>query len=361
MKKYKVCIYGIAKNEEKFINRFMDSVQDADLVVVGDTGSTDRTVELLRARGAVVHDVHVSPFRFDFARNAVLEKIPDDVDICISVDMDEVLSPGWREALEAAWEPDVTQGLFTYNWSFLPDGSPAIQYWYQKIHARHAYRWIYPAHEILDYIGEGPQKVIKIPGFVLNHYPDPQKSRSFYLDLLQLAVNESPTPRNLHYLGREFMYAKRFSESIATLQRYLDHPAAVWDEERSASMRFIGRGYQAQKNTAQAIFWFKKAAEETPWLREPYLELALLYYNWQRFAPALFYCEKALEISCKSMEYINELNAWDSTPYDIAAICCYHLKLKEKAISYSEKAIAKAPWDKRLLENHQFYLEQQNQ
>jgi len=357
MSPYKICVYGIAKNEEKFIHRFMDSVQEADLVVIGDTGSSDQTADTLRERGAVVHEITVEPFRFDFARNAVLDLIPEDVDICISVDMDEVLSPGWREALEAAWQPDATQGLFLYNWSFHPDGRPAVQYLYQKIHARHAYRWIYPAHEILHYIGKDAEKIIRIPDFTLNHYPDMHKSRSFYLELLELAVKESPVPRNLHYLGREYMYAQRWSECIATLQRYLKHPAAMWDEERSASLRYMGRSYMALKNPAQGISCFLQAIQETPWLREPYLELALFYYDQKRFAPALFYCEKALLIPSKSFDYINEQYAWDATPHDLAALCCYHLKLKEKALVFSEKALELAPYDKRLQENHQLYLQ----
>ena len=47
--KYKIYVYAISKNEEKFINRWMDSVNKADGVYVLDTGSTDKTVEKLKA------------------------------------------------------------------------------------------------------------------------------------------------------------------------------------------------------------------------------------------------------------------------------------------------------------------------
>ena len=36
MNKYKVCVYAICKNEEKFVDRFMDSVSAADKVFVLD-------------------------------------------------------------------------------------------------------------------------------------------------------------------------------------------------------------------------------------------------------------------------------------------------------------------------------------
>ena len=35
----KICVYAISKNEEKFVDRFLDSVQDADEIYVLDTGS----------------------------------------------------------------------------------------------------------------------------------------------------------------------------------------------------------------------------------------------------------------------------------------------------------------------------------
>ena len=49
----KISVYAICKNEEKFAARWAASMQEADQVVVLDTGSTDGTVEQLRQAGAV--------------------------------------------------------------------------------------------------------------------------------------------------------------------------------------------------------------------------------------------------------------------------------------------------------------------
>src|SRR5574343_159438 len=96
----KICVYAIAKNEEKFVERFMSSMKEADLIIVADTGSTDGTVSKLRDLGAIVHEIKVDPWRFDVARNLALDLIPADVEVCVSVDLDEVFSPGWRSAIE---------------------------------------------------------------------------------------------------------------------------------------------------------------------------------------------------------------------------------------------------------------------
>ena len=52
--KYKVCVYAICKNEEKFVDRWCESVKDADGIFVLDTGSTDNTVKKLQDHNVVV-------------------------------------------------------------------------------------------------------------------------------------------------------------------------------------------------------------------------------------------------------------------------------------------------------------------
>ena len=47
----KVVVYAICKNEAKFVDRWMDSMSEADQVVVLDTGSSDGTAEKLKSRG----------------------------------------------------------------------------------------------------------------------------------------------------------------------------------------------------------------------------------------------------------------------------------------------------------------------
>ena len=103
--KHKICIYAIARNEEQFVDRFCDAAAEADYIAVLDTGSTDRTVEKLSDRGVIVRQTTIEPWRFDVARNLSLLLIPRDTDLCVCVDLDEVLLPGWRAALEKAWTP----------------------------------------------------------------------------------------------------------------------------------------------------------------------------------------------------------------------------------------------------------------
>lgn len=98
----KIAVYTIALNEEKHVNRWFESAREADFLLIADTGSTDKTRDIAKSLGIEVHDISVTPWRFDVARNMSLDLIPEDFDICIQLDMDEVLSPGWRPKIEEA-------------------------------------------------------------------------------------------------------------------------------------------------------------------------------------------------------------------------------------------------------------------
>lgn len=352
MRKFKVCVYAICKNEEKFVDQWMDSMGEADEIIVTDTGSSDGTVEKLKSRGAVVYTDLVDPWRFDTARNKSLDHVPKDADICVCTDLDELFEPGWRDHLEKAWRPGTTSGRYLYNWSLKPDGSPDVQFQYFKVHARQGYRWAHPVHECLAYVGGRPQKVVFIPGMVLNHHPDPAKSRGSYLPLLELAVQENPRDdRMAYYLGREYMYRARWQDCIDACKRHLSLPTAQWREERAASMRWIAVSYLRLGSTDEAYRWYYRAIAEAPGMRDPYVECARMGYQLGDWPLTFFMSEEALKIKARSPVYINMGYSWDYTPDDLCAIACYRLGLYERSYEHAKAALAFAPNDPRLQNN----------
>ena len=65
----KICVYAICKNEEKFVQRWYDSMKEADKIFVLDTGSTDGSYDALKKLGVIVKKEEIKPWRFDVARN----------------------------------------------------------------------------------------------------------------------------------------------------------------------------------------------------------------------------------------------------------------------------------------------------
>ena len=358
MKKYKICVYAITKNEEKFVEQWVNSMKEADEIYVLDTGSTDKTVERLKKLGVKVYEEIINPWRFDIARNKSLELLPNDVDICVCTDLDEIFESGWRENLEKVWNEDTTRIAYNYNWSLDEKNNPLVNFYIEKIHSRNDYIWTHPVHEILTYIGDKKEIKKTTDLITLNHYPDTTKSRSSYLPLLELSVKENPTDdRNMHYLGREYMYYKKYNEAIDTLIKHLNLESATWKDERCASMRFIARCYKELKRYDEAKMWLDKAINEAPYLRDPYMERALLEYELENWKSVEFYCEKALEIKVHPKTYINEIFSWNHTVYDLLSLSYFHQNNFEKALENINKALSISQYDERLLRNKEIIEE----
>ena len=199
--------------EEKHVVRFCEAARTADLIVVADTGSTDDTVKLLEQEGVFVHHISIKPWRFDDARNACLALLPDDIDVCVSLDLDEVLQPGWREEIERVWVAGTTRLRYGFDWGC------GIVFQYEKIHARRGYRWHHPLHEypVADRIEEVWANTDKL---LVVHQPDPAKSRGQYLDILRVSIEEDPAcPRNAFYYARELSFHRNWTESIKQCER----------------------------------------------------------------------------------------------------------------------------------------------
>jgi len=354
----RIAVYAISKNEAQFVHRWAASMGEADEIYVLDTGSEDGTPELLEALGVHVKRQAVTPWRFDTARNLSLEMVPNDVDICVCTDLDEVFRKGWRSELERAWLPWVQQAYFRYTWSFQSDGTEGLVFQKEKIHARHGFRWVHPVHEVVQYQGEGEPAVIYLPQVQLDHYPDPTKSRGQYLPLLELAVAEDPADdRSRHYLGREYFFYGRYEDCIRTLKTHLLLPSATWADERAASMTYIARSYAALGNDREARRWHLSACGEAPWLREPWLSWAEYAYATADHHSVLYACSKALEITQRPLSYLSDSRCWGSLPYDLGAIAAWHLGMQKQAREWGTLAVELEPNNERLQENLKLYLQ----
>ena len=354
----RVAVYTIALNEEQFIERWYESAKDADYLLIADTGSTDNTLLTAAKYGIEVASILVKPWRFDIARNAALALIPEDIDYCIALDMDEILLPGWREHLEEAHKNGWTRPRYQYTWSWKDEAEtiPGLQYGGDKIHTRFGYRWKHPVHEVImaDRINEthGWTKL------EIHHHPDRSKSRGQYMPLLKLAVQEDPyDDRNAHYYARELFFHSELEEAKKEFIRHLSLPSATWKPERAASMRYIAKCSSGPERE----FWFSKAVEENPDRREPLVDLAQHYYEGQDWEKCLKYSEMALAIKEKPLEYLCEESAWGDLPYDLAAVASYNLGKFKNALKYGKQALKYNPENLRLVSNVKFYNEKISQ
>src|ERR1700744_2836590 len=347
----KVAVYAIAFQEALFAARFCEAARDADLIFVADTGSTDATVGILREHGATVANISIKPWRFDDARNTALALLPEDIDVCVSLDIDEVLQPGWREEIERVWIAGTTTRMrYGFDWG------AGIIFQYEKFHARHGVRWSLPCHEYLV-PDRSPEVWANTDKLLVVHQPDPTKSRGQYLDLLRISVEENPTePRNAFYYARELSFHSMWREAITEALRYLSLPRATWPNERCYALRIIGRSHQELGEWAAALKALRDACGGAPDTREPWYDLALCCYRTQRWAESLGAALTCLGVTNREKVYTIDPNVWTGAPHDLASIAAWNLGQHGLAIEHARKAVELSPDDLRLRQNLEFCL-----
>lgn len=351
----KIAVYAISKNEEQFVKRFCESAKDADLILIADTGSSDHTVSEARACGAVVQEIAIKPWRFDKARDVALALLPPDIDVCISLDLDEVLEEGWREEIEKCWVEGTTRMRYKFDWS------NNIIFYSDKIHSRTGYFWKHPCHETLTAEARTKESWVSTDKLLVTHKPDETKSRGQYMELLDLATKEDPyCERNAFYHARELTFTRQWDRSIIALKHYLQMPKASWDYERSYAMRLLGQSYEAVGNDQEAFRWYMKSCAEAPNTREGWLDLAQYCYRKESWLECYSAIKKCLAITDRQYVYTSDPKSWTGLPYDIGSIAAWKLGLLDESVLLLKTAIEYNPSDERLNNNLNLLMDKKN-
>jgi tetratricopeptide (TPR) repeat protein len=258
-----------------------------------------------------------------------------------------VCAPGWREALQVAYDKGIDRPTYRRIEAFNEDGSPLTEFNGFKVHRRFGIRWHYPIHEVLDWYSTEEEKSEYIEGFEIHHHQNKETSRAQYLPLLEMAVKEKPDARNLYYLGRELSYYKEYERSKEMLTKYLE--ISIFKQERSSACRILG--IVDPKNAEE---WFTRATEEWE-SRESFLALANYYYLRKEWDECHLVAKTALQFDKKPMEFLVEAWAWGHMAEDLVAVSAWQLGDYKTALHHGLKALALAPDNERLQSNVRFY------
>jgi tetratricopeptide (TPR) repeat protein len=233
----------IVKNEEEMLPGCLEAVRGAvDEIVVVDTGSTDRTVEIAESFGAKVVEF---PWNGSFAdaRNCSLDHATGDWIVYLDADehlvpedaprLRELVARSWREAFYLA-ETNYTGGE--------ESGSSVAHLALRVFKRKPEYRFEGRIHEqktqaMPTYLPERFETTdirIRHYGYLKSRIFSKEKSRR-NIELLEAEVKEAPGPFVDFNLGSEYM-------SLGDFERACEYLDRAWDSVRAES-GWSGKGY----------------------------------------------------------------------------------------------------------------------
>lgn len=200
----KTAVYTICKNEIHNLKRWLYYGSFYDYRVLLDTGSTDGTWEALKEYAKndpnlIIEQKIIEPWHFATARNYNLAMVPQDVDWCLSPDMDEFFTKNTLDELTAAStaHPDMTNlACDRFDmYSNTPRVGPPNFIPSNKIHKRHDYIWVQPIYEHLRWKHEGDEKELYSDKIYIVHDQDfDSKIRTeLYVRMLTDEYNTNPS------------------------------------------------------------------------------------------------------------------------------------------------------------------------
>lgn len=306
--KSSLSISMIVKNEEKHIGRILENAHIfADEVIILDTGSTDKTIEIAQAFGATIQHFD---WCYDFAkaRNASLSYCTKDFVMWLDADdllpLDDAIRLRNLLSEEILW--DVLYLPYYYNYT--PD-NPAHgkRKKSPRIFRNHiGVTWKSPIHEYLVY-PKNTKKNRQIDNIVVYHYPL-RESSSNSLRNLFIMHKASKDPDNLGSSYHFWHIAKEYSvlgnQKLAIKYYHEAIKLGIYDLPLMRSRQYYGLGkqYKRIKEYSYAIEAQGLAIVNYPFWREPFVAIAECYIELGLTEQAFGYLNTAENIPLHSFQ-----------------------------------------------------------
>jgi len=315
----KIAVYAISKNEAENVDCFLQSIGDCPVYVL-DTGSTDKTVELLKAGGAIVHQEKIEPWRFDDARNKALSLVPKDVDVCVSMDLDERLVCGWLDCLKEDFDGDLGSCEFVDEWADSEKTIPSILSKRFRIHARHSCVWKNAVHELLAPVTPSSAKYFDTSVRMEHHQNG--KQRDYEPLLLKILENDPTNFSAWTQLAFEHQQKGLFEEAISEYKKAIELLEKTENPENRIKSAYawlsVAQCFFEMKNKNEMIRSFLFAVASDPSCREAWTHLAHVSLQIGNAPFAYGAAINACSITTPPKNSPIETACWGDLPRDIA-------------------------------------------
>jgi len=161
----KASVYIICQNEEKHIARVLESIKDFDEIIIVDSGSSDKTLEIAKEYTNKIHHQEWLGFagQKEYAKNLCTNEW------VLNLDSDEELSSELKDEIEKVIKDDKIDGLdIRINGKYLGDFNHPLSKFNRRIRFFRKSKGHYPpklVHESITVDG----RIQKASGFILDY------------------------------------------------------------------------------------------------------------------------------------------------------------------------------------------------
>jgi ADP-heptose:LPS heptosyltransferase/glycosyltransferase involved in cell wall biosynthesis len=349
----------IVKNEERDLPRCLKSIEPiVDGVVIVDTGSTDRTLEV--AQSTIAKPVYTQTYTgasrrdesgdwklWDFgkARNVFVKEIERrGADWVLWMDADdELLTPNLGRAIY--WQSIDVFGVQIES---------AGQRW---VHHRlwktgRGIRFEGRCHE---YPTIGGHRELTLTTTVIRHDAAPGAGESANARNLRILAEECaqvPTPRSTFYLANTHKDAGRWREAAEWYGKRIAMGEGFRDEWLFAWL-YKARCERAMGDTAAAERTLLEAVSREHGWAEFWMELAYIAYDQKRYAHTIGHALQAADAPIPPTPLWRETNKYTDQPARMVSWCHEHLGDMRSALDWAHRARERigapdAEWDARI-------------
>jgi len=243
----------IVKNENKVLERCLESVKEADEIIICDTGSTDGTIKIAKKYTDKIFTDYKWDDHFANARNHAKSKATGDW--ILSIDADEFLEEDGIRKVKEVISKTKKNVINVEMWA---NKKNCKEFVFPRIFKNiPEIKWEGRIHNYLNTVDSSMSDIKITYTYSPAHQADPNRSLRMLIQAVKEEGNKSR--RNVYYLGREYYFKKLYELASYWLELYVNE-RANWNPEKADAYYLLGLTYfnlriidKAKDNALQSI------------------------------------------------------------------------------------------------------------
>ncbi|GAB6152825.1 glycosyltransferase [Desulfosporosinus burensis] len=354
-KEIRISLCMIVRNEENTIARCLDSVKGIpDEIVIVDTGSSDRTKEIVKEFTDKTFDFNWID-DFAAARNFAFSKATTDY--ILWLDADDVFAESDREQflkLKENLDPLMDVVNMPYLLAFDQFGAVTFSLRRNRLVKRSKnFRWIGAVHEYLEVYGHVLNSDICVTH---KGTGGDDSDRNLKIYEKRKTKGESFSPRDLYYYANELFDHKLYKGAIESYQEFLETGQGWVEDKISACGKLADCYHNLGEKDKQLEYIFKSFEHAIP-RAEFCCRLGFYFLSAEQYEQGVFWYKLATQLEKPIDSWGPVIEAcWTWLPHLQLCVCYDRLGKHELAYEHNEIARKYRPENTQVLYNKK-YLE----